>query len=142
MTGICQADRLSARIAMTSLRRVAKATQSGLRRYPRAILDSVRKPFARAILRNPRPMPETAHLPLGAVWLGHATVFVQMAGVNILVDPMFSDRIGVTLRSMTFGLPRLSPLPIDPEHLPPIDLILISHAHFDHLDRPTLQSLV
>jgi L-ascorbate metabolism protein UlaG (beta-lactamase superfamily) len=87
-------------------------------------------------------MPETAHLPLGAVWLGHATVFVRMVGVNILVDPVFSERIGVTLGSMTFGLPRLSPLPIDPEHLPPIDLILISHAHFDHLDRPTLQSLV
>jgi L-ascorbate metabolism protein UlaG (beta-lactamase superfamily) len=121
--------------------KVASATRSGLRRYPRAIFDSVCKPFARGLLRHPHRLPEMAHLPLGAVWLGHASVFVRLAGVNILVDPVFSDRIGVTVGQMTFGLPRLAPLPIDPAHLPPIDLILISHAHFDHLDRPTLQGL-
>jgi L-ascorbate metabolism protein UlaG (beta-lactamase superfamily) len=62
--------------------------------------------------------------------------------LNILVDPVFSDRIGVNVGGMTIGLQRLAPVPFEPAHLPPIDVILISHAHFDHLDRPTLQGLV
>src|SRR5437867_630302 len=104
MASICQPDsRVSGpRIALTSLRRLASATQSGLRRYPRAILDSVRRPFAGGITRkaNPVRLPEMHDIPLGAVWLGHATVLLRMCGVNILVDPVFSERIGVSVGSM------------------------------------------
>lgn len=140
--GRSSADRA---VAGSNLSKMISAAKSGFRRYPRAIIDSVCRPFAgrshAALVPSGRP-PVMDHHPLAAMWLGHATVFVRLAGLNILVDPVFSDRIGVNMGGVTIGLPRLAPLAIDPEHLPPIDAILISHAHFDHLDRPTLQGLV
>ncbi|MBL8759979.1 MAG: MBL fold metallo-hydrolase [Phycisphaerae bacterium] len=60
--------------------------------------------------------------------------------MTILTDPVFSERIGMSLGPWTFGLRRHAPSPV--LELPPIDLILISHSHFDHLDRPTLRRLV
>lgn len=78
---------------------------------------------------------------LAAAWLGHASVFLRIAGLNVLVDPVFSDRIGVSLGPITIGLARLTPAPVAPGDLPPLDLVLISHAHFDHLDKPTLRQL-
>ncbi len=132
-------------VPASNLSKMLSAARSGFRRYPRAIIDSVCRPFVgrspSVLLASSRP-PVMDHHPLAAMWLGHATVFVRLAGLNILVDPVFSDRIGVNMGGVTIGLPRLAPLAIDPEHLPPIDVILISHAHFDNLDRPTLQSLV
>jgi len=65
------------------------------------------------------------------VWLGHATFLIQMDGVRILTDPVF-EKIPMT--------PRLAPFPIDPARLE-VDLILISHGHFDHLDLPSLSML-
>ncbi len=134
-----------ARMALTSARRLLQATRSGFRRYPRALYESVRYPFAHRLPRSIRidSGPATMeHLPLAAMWLGHATVLVRMCGVNVLMDPVFSSRIGVNVGGVTIGLPRLSPVPVDPALLPEIDLILISHAHFDHLDRPTLRRMV
>jgi L-ascorbate metabolism protein UlaG (beta-lactamase superfamily) len=77
---------------------------------------------------------------LAAAWLGHATVLVRIGGMWVLTDPVFSSRIGVPIGPMTLGLSRLQPPP-DPATLPPIDLVLLSHAHFDHLDKPTLRRL-
>lgn len=132
------------RIAATSLRRVVKAARSGLKRYPKALYHSVRYPFAhhgpQKVSFDGRPPALDSH-PLAAMWLGHGSVLVRMCGVNVLMDPVFSHRIGVNVGGVTIGLPRLLPMPFDPAHLPEIDLILISHAHFDHLDRPTLTKL-
>lgn len=130
------------RMAMTSARRVMKAARSGLKRYPRALYESLRFPFGP---RGPGPAASGAPLlgseSLAAMWLGHGTVLVRIGGVNVLMDPVFSHRIGVSVGGMTIGLPRLMPMPIDPRQLPEVDLILISHAHFDHLDRPTLRRM-
>ena len=71
-------------------------------------------------------------------WVGHATVLIQTQGLNILTDPVWSDRVG------PWGLigPRRVTVPgIDFDHLPPIDLVLVSHNHYDHLDKATLQRL-
>jgi len=77
---------------------------------------------------------------LGAIWLGHATVLVRVGGRWILTDPVFSSRIGVHLGPFTMGVRRLLPA-IAPASLPTPDLILLSHAHFDHLDVPSLKAL-
>ena len=78
---------------------------------------------------------------LAACWIGHATVLLRINGTTILTDPVMSNRIGVGLGLMTGGPRRLVGPALAARELPKIDLILISHAHFDHLDRPTLVRL-
>lgn len=78
---------------------------------------------------------------LAAVWIGHATVLLRIGQQTILTDPVLSNRIGVGLGLMTGGPRRHVAPALSIRQLPRIDLILVSHAHFDHLDRPTLQRL-
>lgn len=78
---------------------------------------------------------------LGACWIGHATVLIRVGGMTILTDPAFSNRVGLSLGLATGGPRRLVAPALSIRQLPPVDLILISHAHFDHLDRPSLGSL-
>lgn len=78
---------------------------------------------------------------LAAVWIGHATVLLRVGGITILTDPVFSARVGVGLGLMTAGPKRFVAPALSIRQLPRIDLILISHAHFDHLDRPSLARL-
>lgn len=80
-------------------------------------------------------------LPLAAIWIGHATLLLRMGGMTILTDPVFSSRVGIGLGLMTGGPRRFIAPALSLQQLPPIDLILLSHAHFDHLDRPTLWRL-
>ncbi|MDX9910720.1 MAG: MBL fold metallo-hydrolase [Phycisphaerales bacterium] len=118
---------------------LAQAIRSGARRYPTHLKASLRSPLhAVAPARVLEPTFPDAH-PLAASWLGHASVIVQLAGVRVLVDPVFSHRIGPRIAGRTFGLHRHDDLA--GVRLPPIDLVLITHAHFDHLDRPTLERL-
>jgi L-ascorbate metabolism protein UlaG (beta-lactamase superfamily) len=78
---------------------------------------------------------------LAAAWVGHATVLLRIGGMNVLTDPVFSSRIGIGLGLITGGVRRFVAAAVDVRALPKIDLILISHAHFDHLDRPSLVRL-
>lgn len=76
--------------------------------------------------------------PMRATWVGHATALVQADGVNILTDPIWSDVAG------PFGIagPRRVTEPgVDFDKLPKIDLIVVSHNHYDHLDLTTLKRL-
>jgi L-ascorbate metabolism protein UlaG (beta-lactamase superfamily) len=75
---------------------------------------------------------------LSAVWIGHATVLIRIGNKTILTDPVMGNRVGVGLGLITGGPHRLLAPALSVKQLPPIDLILISHAHYDHLDRPTL----
>jgi L-ascorbate metabolism protein UlaG (beta-lactamase superfamily) len=79
-------------------------------------------------------MPVLAgHGQLGLTFIGHSSFFLQMGGKNILIDPNFARWIFVLKRLRRPGL-RL-------RDLPPIDAVLISHAHFDHLHRPSLRTI-
>ena len=83
-----------------------------------------------AAIRNP---PDA----LQVTWIGHATILIQYKGINILTDPMFSDRASPV---GFLGPKRHNPPALLIEDLPDIDYIVISHSHYDHLDQK-LQSL-
>jgi N-acyl-phosphatidylethanolamine-hydrolysing phospholipase D len=68
-------------------------------------------------------------------WIGQSTCFVQMDGYNILTDPIFSNRT----MGEWFGPKRLRPAPCQLADLPPIDIVLISHNHYDHLDSKSME---
>ena len=79
---------------------------------------------------------------LDVQWVGHSTVLLRLGGRTILTDPVFSDRIGLHLGlGFSIGPQRITPPAIELADLPPIDLILLSHAHMDHFDIPTLRRL-
>jgi len=82
------------------------------------------------------------HTGIHAAWIGHATVLLRMDGFTILTDPVLSDRAGIHIVGpLTLGLKRMVAPALRREDLPPVDLLLLSHAHMDHLDIPTLRSL-
>src|SRR6266571_741148 len=70
---------------------------------------------------------------LGLTFIGHSGFFIQLAGKNVLVDPNFARWLFVLKRLRRPGL-RI-------QDLPPIDLVLVTHAHFDHLHRPSLRAI-
>lgn len=71
-------------------------------------------------------------------WIGHASALLQLQGVNILMDPVFSERVS----PLSFiGPKRQGDLPFSLQELPPIDVVILSHSHYDHLDLATLTSL-
>jgi L-ascorbate metabolism protein UlaG (beta-lactamase superfamily) len=71
-------------------------------------------------------------------WIGHATVLINFFGITILTDPVLYPRIGIRLPGFTIGPKRLTAPAIEFHELPKIDVVLLSHAHFDHFDLRTL----
>jgi L-ascorbate metabolism protein UlaG (beta-lactamase superfamily) len=89
-----------------------------------------------------RPTPEQWNPnSITATWIGHATVLVNFYGTTILTDPVFFDRVGADIGFGTIGRKRLIAPALSVKELPPIDLVLLSHAHMDHLDMPSLHAL-
>lgn len=74
-------------------------------------------------------------------WVGHATVLVNFHGLHILTDPVLFDRVGAQIGIGTIGRKRLVAPALDPFKLPRIDLVLLSHAHMDHMDMPSLSRM-
>jgi L-ascorbate metabolism protein UlaG (beta-lactamase superfamily) len=88
------------------------------------------------------PAPQTwENNALTAAWLGHSTVLVNFYGVTILTDPVLLKRVGADTCVGTVGMKRLVAPALKPAQLPPIDVVLLSHAHMDHLDPATLREL-
>ncbi len=100
--------------------------------------DMKRSIPAASLHPTPELWPDTG---LHAAWLGHATTLVKIDGFTILTDPVFSDRCGLDLLVGTIGPKRLVQPAMAIGKLPKIDLVLLTHAHFDHWDIPSLKAL-
>lgn len=74
-------------------------------------------------------------------WLSHSTVLVNFYGVWIITDPVFSERVGPDIGLTTIGPKRFVMPALNMKELPPIDIVLLSHAHYDHTDLPSLRNL-
>ncbi len=121
----------------------APETAKFLRRAAPAFLRELSKEYKRETAPaplHPHPLlwPDKG---IHAAWLGHSTVLLKVDGFTILTDPVFSLRVGLNLGLFTLGIKRLIDVALDPAELPPIDLVLLSHAHMDHFDLPSLRLL-
>jgi L-ascorbate metabolism protein UlaG (beta-lactamase superfamily) len=101
----------------------------GERRVPRAPLPSV------------SPLSVWAKKPqsgLRVTWLGHSTMLIEIEGVRILTDPVWGPRASP---SALVGPKRFQAVPISLREMPPVDVVMVSHDHYDHLDYPTIRAL-
>ncbi|WP_294239128.1 MBL fold metallo-hydrolase [uncultured Sphingomonas sp.] len=88
-------------------------------------------------VRQTRPEPRVEGQRMVATWIGHATVLVQTQGLNILTDPIYAERAG----PFGFGPKRVARPGVAFDDLPRIDLVVVSHNHYDHLDQAVLKKL-
>ncbi len=101
----------------------------GERRVPRGPLPSM----------NPLgSWSRPADSGLRATWLGHSTVLIEIGGLRVLTDPVWGPRASP---SRLAGPKRFQPVPVALRAMPPVDLVIVSHDHYDHLDYPTIREL-
>jgi L-ascorbate metabolism protein UlaG (beta-lactamase superfamily) len=108
---------------------VAEFLCGGDRRVPQAPLPTV------------DPVSTLTKAPgsgLRTTWLGHSTVLIEIDGLRVLTDPVWGPRASP---SRFVGPKRFQPVPVPLRALPPLDLVLVSHDHYDHLDYPTIREL-
>ncbi|MBL8927987.1 MAG: MBL fold metallo-hydrolase [Pseudonocardia sp.] len=84
------------------------------------------------------PAPATP-APLALTWYGHSSVLLEVDGHRVLADPVWGERVSP---SPTIGPRRLHPAPVPLSALPPVDAVVLSHDHYDHLDLPTVRALL
>src|ERR1700685_898178 len=101
----------------------------GERRVPRGPLPSMNP------LDRWRKAPASG---LRATWLGHSTVLIEIDGLRVLTDPVWGPRASP---SRLAGPKRFQPVPVSLRAMPPVDLVIVSHDHYDHLDYPTIREL-
>lgn len=102
--------------------------------------DEVREPPSPIPVQAVNPALLTAPPPargLRAFWIGHASTYVEVDGLRLLLDPVFAERVS----PLPVGPRRFHAPPIALTDLPKIDLVLISHDHYDHLDMGTVRQL-
>ena len=93
--------------------------------------DAVRRPPGELPLVDPRPAwARPVETGLRATWLGHSTVLLEIDGVRVLTDPVFGERASPLKHA---GPRRFPPAPAGIADLPPLDVVVLSHDHYDHL---------
>ncbi|MBJ8344178.1 MBL fold metallo-hydrolase [Antrihabitans sp. YC2-6] len=95
------------------------------------------RPIGAVPLSTPLAPADAAELAL--TWYGHASVLVEIDGFRVLADPVWGERVSPSTR---VGPARMHPVPVALEDIPKVDAIVISHDHYDHLDLPTVESLL
>jgi L-ascorbate metabolism protein UlaG (beta-lactamase superfamily) len=112
----------------------------GLRDFLRWMFTRKKQPWPRWVDDPPQPEPprRVEGDGLAATFVNHSTFLIQTHGLNLLTDPIWSERAS----PLSWAGPRRVRRPGVPfERLPPIDVVLVSHNHYDHLDLPTLRRL-
>jgi L-ascorbate metabolism protein UlaG (beta-lactamase superfamily) len=121
-----------------------------LRTYSNFARQHARRFLAQRLAEAGKPIPGAPHRPepltwdddsLTVAWLGHATVLINFYGTWLLTDPALCSHVGLSVAGLTFGPRRLVGPALAIEELPPLDAVLISHAHMDHCDMGTLRRL-
>lgn len=117
-------------------------------RDPNVSMPSIREFICGGERRVPQgPLPSAnplelwtrrAQSGLRATWLGHSTVLIEIDGLRVLTDPVWGPRASP---SRLVGPKRFQPVPVALAAMPPIDLVVVSHDHYDHLDYPTIREL-
>ena len=108
-------------------------------RWLRTIIADGRRTVAPAKFK---PEPATwSDNAITLAWLGHSTVLINFYGIRILTDPALGKRVGISLGLATAGPKRYVAPALTLKELPPIDVVLLSHGHMDHMDLPSLRPL-
>ena len=117
-------------------------------RDPSAAMPTLTEFLCGGNRRTPaRPLPSVNPLEtwrrkpgsgLRVTWLGHSTVLIEIDGVRVLTDPVWGPRAS-PLRLA--GPRRFQPVPVALNAMPPVDVVIVSHDHYDHLDYPTIRAL-
>jgi L-ascorbate metabolism protein UlaG (beta-lactamase superfamily) len=123
---------------------------SNLKTYSRFARQHARRFLSQRLEESRTPIPAATHKPLPAswsnerltvAWLGHATVLINFYGTWLLTDPALRSHVGVSVAGFTIGPRRLVQPALGISELPPLDAVLVSHAHMDHCDLATLKRL-
>lgn len=94
------------------------------------------------VLPNYKPDPmQWKDDEINIAWIGHSTVLINFYGTTILTDPVLFERVGVSILGMTFGPSRFTHPALFIDEIPKPDIIILSHAHMDHMDYETLFTL-
>ncbi len=122
-----------------------------LKIYARFARQHARRFLSERIAEARTPIPPAPHKPVPAswsddqltvAWLGHATVLINFYGTWLLTDPALRSHIGVNVAGvMTVGPRRIVRPALTVAELPPLDAVLVSHAHMDHCDLASLRKL-
>ena len=100
----------------------------------RQLWNVVRESHRQPMQGKPNPPKLVDPEELGVTFIGHSSFLIQIAGRNVLVDPVFATRLILLRRARLPG--------VEIDHLPPIDAVLLTHAHMDHLNLPSLKKIV
>lgn len=95
-------------------------------------------PMHRPAFEHHSPAPEPPSRAIEATWIGHATVYLRMNGLGLVTDPVWSQRCSPMKWA---GPKRIVQPPVAVKDLPQVDLVLLSHNHYDHTDEDTIVEL-
>ena len=116
---------------------------SGYNGFFNPIITALRFAFERNNRIPAGPLPSyppqksgTDNAPFATTWLGHSTLLIRMAGFWILTDPVLVEKVTPAGPKRFNGT-----LSLTPDRLPPVDLVIISHDHYDHLNRETIRGI-